>query len=278
MKNHVQVNVAFQQLIEEIESYEAGIGEEISQLAAKREWKEIETKTELARQVKQVVIDVENIQAIWEKLLSGEKVDRIESSSVPSTADELSAADRTTWDTFKDVTGNKIRVETSGGSSNYSNVIPLALLVDIALKALEIVEQKGYVKTSDVLKAMEQKIVSTSDYKKAPRLPVYVTFKVLTKGGVFTNVGENSHRYTLNGDREVFLKYLDNLDVVTYNEALLRLRAAGLQAAEQALTSWANTEKSKGGFDGSLSGEKNGELYKLLGSEPRRVVWPYRYE
>lgn len=58
---------------------------------------------------------------------------------------------------------------------------------------------------------MVNKIIAESDYKKAPRLPVYATFKVLMKQNLFKTAEGNSHKYIFVNDKSSVLSWIEPL-------------------------------------------------------------------
>jgi hypothetical protein len=137
----------------------------------------------------------------------------------------------------------------------------------------------GFVKTSHVQSGLKKTITELSEYKSesSVRLPVYVTFKVLLKEGLFIKV--DSHRNQLAPGREddffAFLAKIDN--PVSHPEAVRRLIAADETEMAEALKEYNTTSAGKDnkGWDGSVSGS-DGELFKRFGEDMRNRIWPYR--
>ncbi len=115
---------------------------------------------------------------------------------------------RTNWK----VSGDSMKIETERyDGPPYSNVFALALFKEIALIALGFIERNGSVKTSEVVHLLSNKIISTSDYKKTPRIPVYATFKVLVKENKFKIDEHNSHKYLLGVSKEKLNNWIEHL-------------------------------------------------------------------
>lgn len=199
MPDPTAVSSTLDELSEGMIAYEEELADEIGELAKQRDWQAIQDRTEYAKHIRSFAHKIMALKEEWDRL------NGLDDATAPETADEvdnLPVTARTRWEKI----GDKIRVQTEGGRSAYSNVIPVWLFKDLALAALNQIKASGYVKTADVLNVKLDTIVEKSDYKRAPRLPVYVTFKVLVKEGVFENPDRNSHRYTLVGGNENLLR------------------------------------------------------------------------
>lgn len=116
--------------------------------------------------------------------------------------------ERTQWKITDDMV--KVITERNDGVP-YSNVIPLSIFKDIVLTALQLIEEKGSVKTGDVTQELKDKIVSSSDYKKTPRIPVYASFKVLLKEGMLRVNETNSKEYLLNRQAKEIKEWVNAL-------------------------------------------------------------------
>ncbi|GAA3409575.1 hypothetical protein ACFFNY_33845 [Paenibacillus hodogayensis] len=199
MPDPTAVSSALDELSEGMTGYEEDLADEIGELAKQRDWQSIQNRTEYAKHIRSFAHKIMALKEEWDRL------NGLEEAAEPvaaGDADHLPVTARTRWEKI----GDKIRVQTEGGRSAYSNIIPVWLFKDLALAALGQIKTSGYVKTADVLNVKLDTIVEKSEYKRAPRLPVYVTFKVLVKEGVFENPDRNSHRYTLVGGNENLLR------------------------------------------------------------------------
>ncbi|PYI50494.1 hypothetical protein [Paenibacillus flagellatus] len=206
MPDPTAVSSSLDELSEGMAAYEEELADEIAELAKRREWQTIQEKSEYAKQMRVFAAKIIALKEEWDRLNG---LDDLAEPASGGDADSLPVTARTRWEKL----GDKIRVQTEGGRSAYSNVIPVWLFKELALSALNRIKSDGYVKTSDVLNVKLDTIVEKSEYKRAPRLPVYVTFKVLVKEGLFENPDSNSHRYTLVGGNEQALRsFLDRLD------------------------------------------------------------------
>jgi len=200
MPEPTAVSSSLDELSESMTAFEEELAEEVGELAKQRDWQGIQERTEYARHIRSFANKIMALKEEWDRLngLDDEEDDK----ETAAEADSLPVVARTRWEKI----GDKIRVQTEGGRSAYSNIIPIWLFKELALTALTHIQASGYVKTSDVLNVKLDTIVASSDYKRAPRLPVYVTFKVLVKEGVFENPKRNTHRYTLVGGNENLLR------------------------------------------------------------------------
>ena len=195
----------FQEFLNALSDYEEELAQGIADLAKEKDWQTIEKRAEYARRIESFKEKAESWKGEIENLLRQDEEQGLDESEYLS---EQSASDRTTWE----IQGDQIRVVTKKGSgSGYSNVFSIYLFTKLVECALDFIKDKGYVKTSDVLDKMEDYIRDNSDYKKTPRLPVYVAFKVCLKENLFTNNEGNSHRYTLCASEGELLKFLKRL-------------------------------------------------------------------
>lgn len=206
--NHNEINDvtgSFELLMESIETYQDYIGREVSNHASKKEWQSV---TELSNQGEKVDLFIKKVQGLkkeWLNLIFGDD-ENVDNDGVDR--EEISATARTSWT----ITNGKIRIETERIEGKpYSNVVPLTLFKQIIFCALNHIEKNKYVKTTNVLNDMGNEIMSKSDYKRAPRIPIYATFKVLMKENLFKNDEGNSHKYLLAESKEMLINWVDNL-------------------------------------------------------------------
>lgn len=205
MPEPTAVSSSLDELSEGMAAFEEQLADEIGQLAKKRDWQLIQEKTEYAKQIRAFANKIMALKEEWDRLNGLDDSDTVQTEG---DVDSLPVTARTRWEKI----GDKIRVQTEGARTAYSNIIPVWLFKDLALAALSQIRANGYVKTADVLNGKLDTIVEKSEYKRAPRLPVYVTFKVLVKEGVFENPDRNTHRYTLVGGNEQLLhRFLNEL-------------------------------------------------------------------
>lgn len=205
MPEPTAVSSSLDELSEGMAAFEEELADEIGELAKRRDWQAIQERTEYAKQIRTFAHKIMALKEEWDRLNG---LDDSEPAAAEGDTDQLPVTARTRWEKI----GDKIRVQTEGGRTAYSNIIPVWLFKELALAALAQIRANGYVKTADVLSGKLDTIVEKSEYKRAPRLPVYVTFKVLVKEGVFENPDRNTHRYTLVGGNEQLLhRFLEEL-------------------------------------------------------------------
>ncbi|MEW5067913.1 hypothetical protein ABVK62_09050 [Bacillus subtilis] len=200
--NFEQENVleAFVALAESIQAEEEKIADKIGDYAKAKDWDAVTKESERGQRMKQLE---QQVLALKEEYTRISLIDEIGEGN----AEPLTAIERTKWE----LQGDKIRVETETGGTPYSNVIPVSLFKEIANCALYLIEQSEFVKTSEVFKIMSNKIINQSAYKKAPKLPVYVTFKVLAKEGLFKTLENNSRKYELGSSKAKIEDWLNTL-------------------------------------------------------------------
>lgn len=183
---------------------EDSLMDSIAKLAKERKTHLITRQLILADKIKEFSVKVEHLKSEWLSINSEEQL--IESKKQGS--EKKGVHERTDWwvaDSF-------IKIETRRlEGSPYSNVFPIKLFKEIAKVASDFVYHKNFVKTSDVLNILQDEIISQSDYKKTPRIPVYATFKILVKENILKVDGNNSHKYIANCTEEQFKKWIENL-------------------------------------------------------------------
>ncbi|PGM61411.1 hypothetical protein CN947_13430 [Bacillus cereus] len=206
--NHNEMNNvtgSLESLIESLEAYQGYIGNKVSEQVSNKEWKSVTELSSKGEKVDLFIKKVHGLKNEWinltfdeDKQLDGDGVNR----------EEISATARTSW-TIND---GKIRIETMRiDGTPYSNVVPLDLFKSIVFCALKYVEKYKYVKTTNVLNDMHDEIMLNSDYKKAVRIPIYATFKVLMKENLFKNDEKSTHKYLLAGSKEQLINWVNNL-------------------------------------------------------------------
>lgn len=206
--NYSEVNDvtgSFELLTESIEAYQDYISKKAAKHASNKEW---QLSTELSKQGEKIDLFIKKVQGLkkeWFNLIFGDD-EHSENKGVER--EEISATARTSWTIIDD----KIRIETERPEGKpYSNLIPLTLFKQIIYCALNNIEKHKYVKTTNVLNDMGNEIMLKSDYKKAPRIPVYATFKVLMKENLFKNDESNSHKYLLAVSKEKLVDWVDKI-------------------------------------------------------------------
>lgn len=96
------------------------------------------------------------------------------------------------------VIGDILKIETTGSDGRIlSNRIPIPLFRQIISTTVQYIDKQGYVKVSEVLSDLKEDIVEQSNYKKSPRIPIYVIFKLLENKDIFKVSEKNSHHYEL---------------------------------------------------------------------------------
>ena len=177
----------------------------IKKLAGVQDSTKIATSLQLAEKLEKIKSQITNSRNEWNGLFYSN-----ESLQVTPVSEETknTVADRTSWKKAND----SIRVETQREDGPaYSNTFPLSLFKDMARAAFDFIEQNGYVKTSDVFISMKNKIIAESDYKRAPRIPVYATFKVLASEQLIKVDENNSHKYIRVASQKNFNEWISNL-------------------------------------------------------------------
>ena len=96
------------------------------------------------------------------------------------------------------VIGDILKVETTGSDGRIlSNRIPIPLFRQIIRTTVQYIDKQDYVKVSEVLGDLKEEIIEQSNYKKSPRIPIYVIFKLLENKDIFKVSEKNSHHYEL---------------------------------------------------------------------------------
>lgn len=282
MNNNVET--ALQILSTALEKEEAEIAQQVTNLAAAKNWGALGPATDRAKQLESFRQRIQILIKDWQR--SQSRVRSVSSAELQSNRQDIPipVEERTTWN----FVGNNVRVETDG-STKYSNLIPRNLFFSLMMEAYKLIALNGFVKTSQVLPGTEGMIRELSGYQSdnTTRLPIYVAFKVLVTEGIFE---KKSHRYSLTpGGEDKFFDLLARIDrknadknkkpEITHEEAVRRLREAGEESMANALSDWVNNASpaTKGGWDGAVTGENDGALYKIYGSLMREIIWPYRF-
>lgn len=183
------VSQAFDSLISRIDECIQGSYNTIQGFAADHDGSKIESSIAAIQEIERIKTQVCASKNAWKSLFTVAQA----SGTVPAGKPRLNdVADRTSWKKAND----SIRVETSRvDGPAYSNAFPLTVFKKIAKSAYDFAQQNGYVKTSDVFNALKNEIIANSDYKRAPRMPIYATFKVLVKENLLKIDENNSHKY-----------------------------------------------------------------------------------
>lgn len=198
-----EVNQAFDLLISCMDECVQDNYERIKKLANEQNGSEISSSLEMAQRIEKIKNQVISSSNEWKGLFVVYKENDTAQVSEKSKND---VADRTSWKKAD----NSIRIETQRiDGPAYSNTFPLLLFKRIAKSAFAFTQQNGYVKTSDVYNSLKNEIISGSDYKRAPRMPIYATFKVLVKEKLFKIDENNSHKYLRMVSSEEFNKWLE---------------------------------------------------------------------
>jgi hypothetical protein len=153
---------------------------------------------------KSMLISSDNLNNTETSILGLERVGKVTSQGI----DNQDVRTRTRWS--HDGISIKIETDRVDGPA-YSNVFPVSLFEEISKAAIDAIEKSGAVKTSEVENRLRSKIMSESDYKKTPRLPVYATFKVLVKENIFKIDEYNSHKYLLSVPKNQAILWLNNI-------------------------------------------------------------------
>ena len=203
-ENDNDIIEAFEFLEDVLREREGSIMDLIADLAKSRDLTKIQTESKKVEKVKDLLNKVAELKYQWQGIFvdfkeNGNEID-----------DKDAVHERTDWK----VSNGHIKIETKRPDGPpYSNVFPLSLLIEITKVAIDFIERNKYVKTADVLNVLENKIISESDYKKTPRLPVYATFKVLIKENIFKIDENNSHKYLLNTPKNNVTAWINSLSV-----------------------------------------------------------------
>ncbi|MDU2241860.1 MAG: hypothetical protein E7E23_14925 [Paenibacillus sp.] len=191
-------------LLSTVMEFEDSLMDSVAQLAKERKPHLITKQLIIAEKIKDFSVKVEQLKTEWLNINGGEQL--IDYKTIED--EKKGVHERTEWW----IADESVKIETKRlEGSPYSNVFPLAVFKEIATAASDFVFKKKFVKTSDVLHLLQNEIISHSDYKKTPRIPVYATFKVLVKEKLLKVDDTNSHKYIANCSKEQFIKWIENL-------------------------------------------------------------------
>lgn len=189
-----------------LDEYEDEILQSAGVLLKEKKLHLIQSQVALAEKVKNFRVKFEELKNEWNN--DFQNIEVASSNIIEEREGNLGVHDRTNWW----ISDGTIKIETKRmEGSPYSNVIPIELFQEIAKTAVEFLYRRKFVKTSDVLKLLQDDIVANSDYKKTPRIPVYATFKVLVKEKLLKVDDNNSHKYIAVTSKDNFLKWIDNI-------------------------------------------------------------------
>lgn len=210
MEDNLWKNDIYNDVSEELEilssviaEFENMITETVAQLAKEKKLNLIPAQLEIADKVSKFINKIEELKVDWKNIDVNNQF-----ISQNTIEEKKGVHERTDWW----LADGSIKIKTKRlEGSPYSNVIPVNLFKDIAKTAMDIAKRKGFVKTVDIQNLMETEIISQSDYKKTPRIPVYATFKVMVKEKALKVDDNNSHEYLPCMDSEEFSKWLKDI-------------------------------------------------------------------
>jgi hypothetical protein len=186
--------------------YEDALMESVAQYAKNKDLSSIPQQISKAEKLKSYIVKVNELKREFNNLHFG---DQTETAAQNDTDKEIAAYERTEWW----IVDEAIKVETRRPDGTpYSNIIPISIFSHIVKVTSDFIYNKGSVKTSDVLKILQNEIVSQSDYKKTPRIPVYATFKVLVKEKLLKIDSANSRKYIKCVPIDQFNQWLNNFN------------------------------------------------------------------
>lgn len=192
-------------LYDVLTEYEDALMESVAQYAKNKDISAIPQQIAKAEKLKNYIVKVSELKRELNSLHFGEQTQIAKQNESDK---EIAAYERTEWW----IVDGAIKVETKRPDGTpYSNIIPIAIFSSIAKVASDFIYNKGSVKTSDVLKILQNDIVSQSDYKKTPRIPVYATFKVLVKEKLLKIDDANSRKYIKCTPIDQFNQWLKSL-------------------------------------------------------------------
>lgn len=213
MKDSIDLDLAYNNVINAIEhfydsvnQYDDALHRHIEELAAKKKRNEIWLILSRADRVEKFKTQVLELKNLWQEVIS---------NKIEPAGDGNRREDRKrgiTTRTTCEINKGAVRIETERNESGtpYSNIVPLDLFKEISLTAIKLIQQNGFVKTSNVVDLLANEIVERSDYKKSPRVPVYLTFKILLKNNILQLDENNSHKYLL-GSKPNPIRWIENL-------------------------------------------------------------------
>lgn len=206
--NYDNVVSAIELLADSVTKYENALMDSIAQLAKDRQTEQIRETLAQTERVKCFFESITDLKDKWSNVVNGDDDELLNTPIVSEDTDKRVVTARTSWK----VAGDSVKIETARPDGPpYSNVIPLSIFKEIATNAVKFIERNGSVKTSEVLNLLSKKIISQSDYKKTPRIPVYATFKVLVKENILKIDEHNSHKYLLGISKNKAISWIEEL-------------------------------------------------------------------
>jgi hypothetical protein len=201
-ENENEITETFEKLECALKEREDFMMDNIAEFALSRDLEKLQIESKKVEKTKEFLNKVIELKYQWQNTSSEDRVNRV----VDENSEKDAVCERTDWK----ISNEHIKIETKRQDGPpYSNVFPISLFKEIIKVALDFIDRNKYVKTADVLKVLENRIISESDYKKTPRLPVYASFKVLVKENLFKVDENNSHKYLLNTDKNHVISWMN---------------------------------------------------------------------
>lgn len=200
---------AFDVLLKDISSYKENVWGEITFQATEKNISRITILSDKLKKIESFYHDVDSLKNKWVKFNDQPSESNVSNSDEDLSGVGTSTKARTKWYTTNDGDFH-IDTERVEGPA-YSNVFSVDLFKTIATTIADMIDQKGSVKTTEVVNKIGDEIINRSEYKKTPRMPVYATMKVLMKEGLIDTQEGNSHKYIFAKDKADIISWLNTL-------------------------------------------------------------------
>ncbi|QKY70202.1 hypothetical protein [Lentibacillus sp. CBA3610] len=201
----------FEHLKDNYKSLDDKLNNKMTTAVTDKEYEEVQRLLNITEQINSLITETDELKEKTKTLLK--EIENDQESYVKDSDEFYSVSDHqdTKNITWQEKEGN-VRFEVRNENEMItSNVVPVPLFKQIVNRALGIIDSHKYVKISDVLKVLENEIKTESNYKKTPRVPVMVVFKILVHENLLKQYAEKSQKYILNSDRTHILEWLEQL-------------------------------------------------------------------
>ncbi|TFJ91218.1 hypothetical protein [Lentibacillus salicampi] len=187
------------------------INKDMTAAVTNKSYKEVQRLLNITEQINLLIAETdemkEKTKALLKNIESTQEFHVRDSDETYAISDQQKTKD-IVWQRKRENVRFEIRNENQ---TMTSNVVPVSLFKQIVFSALEIIDSNELVKISDVLKVLGDEIKTESNYKKTPRVPIVVVFKILVYENLLKQYAERSHKYILNTDRTHLLEWLEKL-------------------------------------------------------------------
>ncbi|MDD4592031.1 MAG: hypothetical protein PHG06_16655 [Parabacteroides sp.] len=194
-------NESFANLITSINQDKSSLLQQIQTKAVNGDIRGIRTLANQVERIEDFLKRIMELENDW-NIIMGDKEDKGKEEQLQQNEEGKQSGQTPSEESMKVLAiGDILRVETFGSDGRmFSNRIPIPLFRQIMSTTLKFIDKQYYVKVSDVLEELKEEIIDQSNYKKSPRIPIYIAFKMLEYKNIFKVSEKNSHHYELDNN------------------------------------------------------------------------------